>query len=93
MGEQIITRLRRSEAAPYVFLCGEPERVPRIVSILGGGDKVRVVREYSIYRASLKGTDVTVASTGVGGPSTAVLLEEMANIGCHTFLRVGTSGG
>ncbi|RPJ49059.1 MAG: uridine phosphorylase [Candidatus Latescibacterota bacterium] len=93
MGEQIITRLKESEVSPYVFLCGEPERVPRIAESIGGAEKVRVVREYAIYRASLEGTPVSIASTGVGGPSTAVLVEELANLGAHTFLRVGTSGG
>jgi uridine phosphorylase len=93
MGEQLITRLEESEVAPYVFLCGEPERVPRIAALLGGGEKVRVVREYTIYGSAIGKTPVTIASTGVGAPSTAVLVEEMANLGAHTFLRVGTSGG
>jgi uridine phosphorylase len=93
LGEQIITRLKDSEVAPYVFLCGEPERVRRIAEEIGRPEMVKVVREYTIFRASLGGTAVTVASTGVGGPSTAVLVEELANLGAHTFLRVGTSGG
>lgn len=93
MGEQLITRLGKSDATPYVFLCGEPERVPRIADEMGGGEKVRVVREYTVYRSEIAGTAVTIASTGVGGPSTAVLIEELANIGSRTFLRVGTSGG
>ncbi|MBN1824615.1 MAG: nucleoside phosphorylase [Candidatus Eisenbacteria bacterium] len=93
MGEQLITRVKEGEVAPYVFLCGEPERVSKIAGMLGGGEKIRVVREYTLYRAALEGTEVLVASTGVGGPSTAVLLEELANTGAHTFLRVGTSGG
>jgi len=93
MGEQVITRLKEEDVAPYVFLCGEPERVPRIANLIGSAVEVTVVREYTVYRAALGGTDVTIASTGVGGPSTAVLLEELAKLGCHTFLRVGTSGG
>jgi len=93
LGEQLITRVTEKDVTPYVFLCGEPERVPRIADLLGGGEKVRVVREYSIYRAGLEGETVTIASTGVGGASTAVLVEEMANVGARTFLRVGTSGG
>ncbi|MBM3321522.1 MAG: nucleoside phosphorylase [Candidatus Eisenbacteria bacterium] len=93
MGEQLITRIKEPEVSPYVFLCGEPERVPRIADLLGGGEKIRVVREYSIYRASLNKTEVTIASTGVGAPSTAVLIEELANVGARTLLRIGTSGG
>ena len=93
MDEQLITRVKEGEVAPYVFLCGEPERAPRIAGLLSGAEKIRMVREYALYRASLEGTEVTVASTGVGGASTAVLMEEMANAGARTFLRVGTSGG
>lgn len=93
MGEQLITRLKEGDVAPYVFLCGEPERVPRIAGLLGGGEKVTVVREYTVYRGELGGSAVTIASTGVGGPGAAVLLEELGNLGAHTFLRVGTSGG
>jgi uridine phosphorylase len=93
LGEQLITRVTEQDVARYVFLCGEPERVPRIADLLGGGEKVRIVREYSIYRAELEGEEVTIASTGVGGASTAVLVEELAKVGARTFLRVGTSGG
>lgn len=93
MSKQLITGLSNGDVAPYVFFCGEPERVPRIAELAGGGEKVKVVREYTIYRSSLGGTDVTIASTGIGGPSTAVLFEELANLGAHTFIRVGTSGG
>lgn len=93
MDEQLITRLKQGDVGSYIFLCGEPERVPRIIDQLGGGNEVARLREYTVMNADMDGTTVTVASTGVGGPSTAVLLEELANIGGHTFLRVGTSGG
>lgn len=93
MAKQLITGLEDGEVAGYVFLCGEPERVPRIASALENPVKVRHVREYSIHEGTLDGTKVTVASTGIGGPSTAILLEEMSNLGAHTFIRIGTSGG
>ncbi len=93
MTEQLITRLKDGDVGEYVFLCGEPERVPRIADRLGGGVEIARLREYHIRNAKLEGVTVTVASTGVGGPSTAVLVEELANVGCRTFLRVGTSGG
>ncbi len=93
MTKQLITGLEDGEAAGYVFLCGEPERVPRIASTLRNSKKVRQAREYTIYEGMLEGTRVTVASTGIGGPSAAIVVEELTNLGAHTFIRIGTSGG
>lgn len=93
MTKQMITGLDDGDVAEYAFLCGEPERVPRISSLLDGPEEVKRVREYTVFRGGLEGTPVTVASTGIGGPSTAILLEELSNLGVHTFIRVGTSGG
>ena len=92
MDEQMITGLGRGEVAGYVFLCGEPERVPRIAGALTGSKKVAQCREYTVYSGELDGTKVTVASTGIGGPSAAILVEELSNLGAHTFIRIGTSG-
>ncbi len=93
MQKQLITGLEPGEVSKYVFLCGEPERVPKIAAMLSGPRKIRQVREYAVYGGSLDGTGMTVASTGIGGPSTAILVEELANLGAKTFLRIGTSGG
>lgn len=93
MREQLITGLKPGQVADYVLLCGEPERVPRISSVLTDVEETCRVREYTVHKGNLNGTPVTVASTGIGGPSTAILLEELANLGAHTFIRIGTSGG
>jgi uridine phosphorylase len=93
MSKQLITGLGPGDVEKYVFLCGEPERVPRIAAGLAGSEEVKRVREYTVHRGMLGGTPVTVASTGIGGPSTAILLEELSNLGAHTFIRIGTSGG
>jgi uridine phosphorylase len=93
MSRQLITGLDEGEVSEYVILCGEPERVPKISSLLDGAKEVRKVREYTVHSGQLDRTAVTVASTGIGGPSTAILLEEMANLGANTFIRIGTSGG
>jgi uridine phosphorylase len=93
LARQLITELGPGEVSEYVFLCGEPERVPKIASMLSEPKKVAQKREFCVHAGSLDGTQVTVASTGIGGPSTAILLEELANLGSHTFIRVGTSGG
>ncbi len=93
MAKQLITGLEDGEVAGYVLLCGEPERVPRIASTLHGPKKVRQAREYTVHEGTLDGTRVTIASTGIGGPSAAILIEELSNLGAHTFIRIGTSGG
>lgn len=90
--QQPITGCGEGEIAPYVFLCGDPDRVPKIS---GGWDtqaEVCRVREYVIHTGRTKGVQMTAASTGIGGPSTAVVFEELAKLGAHTFIRVGNSG-
>jgi uridine phosphorylase len=90
---QPITQLRPGQVAERVFLCGDPARVPRIA--LGWKDAREVcrLREYCVVTGALDGVRLTAASTGIGGPSTAILLEELVKLGAHTFLRVGNSGG
>jgi len=90
---QPITGLRAPEVAPHVFLCGDPARVDPISASWGERRVVASVREYRIVTGVLDGLPVTAASHGIGAPGTAVLLEELAKLGCHTFLRVGNSGG
>ncbi len=93
MAAQLITGLKQGEGARYALICGDPYRVPRIASELTSARKVRQVREFNMMAGKLLGERVLVASTGIGGPSTAILMEEFANTGTDTFLRVGTSGG
>ena len=90
---QPITGLRPGSIAPHVFLCGDPARVPRIARDWSGVSEQCRVREYLVVTGTLGGVRLTAASTGIGGPSTAVLLEELVKLGAHTFLRVGNSGG
>lgn len=93
MKKQMITGLEPGEAFRYAFLCGEPERVPRIAAMLKDSRKIRQTREFTVFSGTLDGTPVTVASTGIGGPSAAILVEELVNLGTDTFIRIGTSGG
>jgi uridine phosphorylase len=90
---QPITGLRAGDVAPHVFLCGDPGRVPRIAAGWTNAREVCRVREYVIVTGEKDGIPLSTASTGIGAPSTAVLLEELAKLGAHTFLRVGNSGG
>ena len=77
----------------YVFLPGDPDRVPWIASYLENAQKVAQSREFTTYTGTLDGTRVSVTSTGIGGPSAAIAMEELAALGAHTFLRIGTCGG
>jgi len=90
--QQPITGCGQGEIAPYVFLCGDPERVPRISDGWEGLEEVCRIREYVLHTGTCQGVRMTVGSTGIGGPSTAVLFEELAKLGAHTFIRVGNSG-
>ena len=76
----------------YVLLPGSPDRVPLIASYFDNAKEVARKREYVTYTGTLNGTKVSVTSTGIGGPSTAIAVEELSKIGAHTFIRVGTSG-
>lgn len=93
MPKQIITTLDSGDVAKYVLIAGEPERIPKIAAHLKNPKKILSVREYTVYEGTIEGKRVTVASTGIGGPSTAILVEELANLGADTFVRIGTSGG
>ena len=93
MARQMITGLDSGDVGGYVFLCGEPERVPRIAERFSNAGRKAQTREFWVWTGELDGVKVSAASTGIGGPSTAILLEELANIGSHTFIRIGTSGG
>jgi len=90
---QPLTGLRPGDVAPHVFLCGDPARVPRIAAAWDESREVCDRREYRVVTGTSDGHRVTAASTGIGAPSTAILLEELAKLGSHTFIRVGNSGG
>jgi uridine phosphorylase len=80
------------DVAEYVLLPGDPGRVAAIAEHLDEPRKIASSREYTTYTGSLGGTRVTVTSTGIGGPSTAIAIEELTQLGARTFIRVGTCG-
>lgn len=90
---QPITGLRRGDAAEHVFVCGDPARVARISADWNDARTVCDVREYRIVTGTRDGVRLCAASTGIGAPSTAILIEELAHTGSHTFIRIGNSGG
>lgn len=91
--KQFHLNVTAGEVGRYVILPGDPGRVPLIAQYLEGARPVASNREYTTYTGSLCGEPVSVVSTGIGGPSAAIALEELVRCGAHTFIRVGTSGG
>lgn len=77
----------------YVILPGDPGRCEKIAAYLDNPVKVAENREYTTYTGSLEGVPVSVVSTGIGGPSASIAMEELIHCGADTFIRVGTSGG
>ena len=78
--------------ATLAILPGDPGRVRRIAATMEDPVDLASNREYTSARAVIAGTPVVVCSTGIGGPSTSIAVEELAQLGVHTFLRVGTTG-
>jgi len=90
---QPITGCRPGDVAGHCFLCGDPARVDRIAASWSNRRVVCETREYRIVTGTRGGRPVSVASTGIGAPGTAILVEEIAKLGAHTLIRVGNSGG
>lgn len=80
------------ELGKYVLVPGDPKRVKVIAEQLDDAHLVADLREYTSYTGTLDGTKVSVVSTGIGGPSAAIAVEELADAGVHTIIRVGTCG-
>lgn len=83
----------QGDVGRYVILPGDPGRVEKIAAYLDDARHVQTNREYVVYTGYLEEEKVSVMSTGMGGPSAAIGLEELAMIGADTFIRVGTCGG
>ncbi len=85
--------LTPSQGAEYAILTGDPGRVESIARRLDGAAFVASNREYASWAGTLDGERVLVVSHGIGGPSTAICVEELARCGVRTLIRVGTCGG
>lgn len=80
------------KGAEYALLPGDPGRVESLAKALGPAQYLNTHREYTSWLAVVEGQNVLVCSTGMGGPSVAIGLEELARIGIKNFIRVGTTG-
>ncbi len=85
--------LSKENKAKYAILPGDPGRVEKIAAFLDNPKQISFNREYKTFEGYINGEKVLVTSTGIGGPSTAICVEELAQIGVDTFIRVGTCGG
>lgn len=78
------------DTAPLVLLPGSPERAERIASHFDDCEEKAYHREYRTFTGTLGGKPISVCSTGIGGPSIAIAVEELVQVGSKSFLRVGT---
>lgn len=86
-------QVAKGEVGRYVILPGDPKRCEKIAAYFDDPRLVADSREYVTYTGYLDGEMVSVTSTGIGGPSASIAMEELVKVGADTFIRVGTSGG
>jgi uridine phosphorylase len=91
-GRPYHVRLSRSEVGRVALLPGDPGRVPMIAKRLSGAKSLGSNREYAASVGWGGGEKVVVVSTGIGGPSAAIAVEELARLGVKVMIRVGTCG-
>jgi len=91
-GGQHHIHLHPGDVGRYVFLPGDPGRCEKIASYFDEPEFIAQNREYVSYTGKLLGQKVSVTSTGIGCPSTAIAVEELIAVGADTFIRIGTSG-
>lgn len=82
----------RLHGAELAIIPGDPARVERIAQLLERPQPLASTREFTSWLGWLGDKSVVVCSTGIGGPSTSIAVEELAQLGVRTFLRVGTTG-
>lgn len=92
-GYQYHIHLKKGDVGRYVILTGDPGRCETISHLFDNPRFVAYNREYNTYTGTIDGELVTVMSTGIGGASTAIGVEELVKCGADTFIRMGTSGG
>ena len=91
--KQFHIRCTSEDIGRYCILPGDPGRVPAIAALFEDAHQVAYNREYNVWTGTLLGEKVTACSTGIGGPSASIAMEELHKCGADTFIRVGTSGG
>ena len=92
-GLQYHLQIRPGDVGRYVIMPGDPKRCAKIAKHFDDAKLIADSREYITYTGYLDGEKVSVTSTGIGGPSASIALEELTLCGADTFIRVGTCGG
>lgn len=92
-GTQYHIGLKQGDIGEYVILPGDPKRCEKIAAYFDNAELIADRREFTTYTGYLNGVKVSVTSTGIGGPSAAIALEELVKVGGKYFIRVGTCGG
>ncbi|MES3516491.1 MAG: nucleoside phosphorylase [Natronomonas sp.] len=92
MAKQPHLLVEDGDLADIALLPGDPDRVERIAAHCSDTEVVATNREYEIVNGEYGGRSVTICSTGIGSPSAAIAVEELAAVGVETFIRVGTTG-
>ena len=92
-GKQYHTQVGPGDVGKYVILPGDPKRCEKIAKYFDNAQFVADSREFVTYTGYLDGEKVSVTSTGIGGPSASIAMEELIAVGADTFLRIGTCGG
>ncbi len=93
MEKQYHVKLSKGDVGKYVILPGDPGRCEAIAKYFDEAQFVACNREYTTYTGTLLGEKISVTSTGIGGPSASIAMEELVACGADTFIRVGTCGG
>ena len=93
LNRQYHIQVAEGEVGRYVILPGDPKRCVKIAQYFENPELVADNREFVTYTGTLDGVKVSVTSTGIGGPSAAIAIEELSKAGADTFIRVGTCGG
>ncbi len=93
VGLQYHLQIRKGEIGRYVILPGDPKRCEKIAPYLDHPRLIADNREFVTYTGYLEGEMVSITSTGIGGASAAIAMEELVQCGADTFIRVGTCGG
>ncbi len=92
-GLQKHIRCRKGDIARFVLVPGDPGRARRIAEEMDDARLIAENREYVVYTGKFKGIDISVCSTGIGGPAASIAFEELANVGAEVLIRVGSAGG
>ena len=86
-------QVAKGEVGRYVIMPGDPKRCVKIAQYFDNPVLIADNREYITYTGTLDGVKVSVTSTGIGGPSASIAMEELSRCGADTFVRIGTCGG